>query len=56
MVEAPENGKPELVKKLISPPFLKPNQALVKVKNVAQNPTDGELTKTTTGDSEKLWH
>lgn len=40
VVDVPEGGKPSLVKKLISPPFLKPNQALVKVKNVAQNPTD----------------
>ncbi|KAF5659931.1 zinc-binding oxidoreductase [Fusarium heterosporum] len=38
--EVPENAKPELVKKEISPPMLEPHEVLVKVATVAQNPTD----------------
>ncbi|KAM0343273.1 hypothetical protein ACHAPU_008723 [Fusarium lateritium] len=36
----PEDAKPELVKKEISPPMLEPHEVLVKVSTVAQNPTD----------------
>ncbi|SPJ76456.1 related to C.carbonum toxD gene [Fusarium torulosum] len=38
--EVPENAKPELVKKEISPPMLEAHEVLVKVSTVAQNPTD----------------
>lgn len=43
LVTEVNRGKATLVKKLI--PVLKPepNQALVKVSHVAQNPTDGKL-------------
>ncbi|RGP72224.1 zinc-type alcohol dehydrogenase [Fusarium longipes] len=40
VIEAPENGKPELVKKDVSPPSLESHEVLVKVATVAQNPTD----------------
>jgi hypothetical protein len=41
--EVPENAKPELVKKEISPPMLEAHEVLVKVSTVAQNPTDGKI-------------
>ncbi|KAH6963734.1 chaperonin 10-like protein [Fusarium avenaceum] len=40
VVEVPENAKPELIKKEISPPMLEAHEVLVKVSTVAQNPTD----------------
>lgn len=41
--EGPENAKPELIKKEISPPMLEAHEVLVKVSTVAQNPTDGKI-------------
>lgn len=43
VVEVPENAKPELIKKEISPPMLEAHEVLVKVSTVAQNPTDGKI-------------
>lgn len=38
------DGKPGLYKECIPPPTPGPNQVLVKVSHVAQNPTDGRFT------------
>ncbi|KAH6998701.1 chaperonin 10-like protein [Ilyonectria sp. MPI-CAGE-AT-0026] len=40
VVEVPERGSPTLVRKVVPLPALAPNQVLVKVWTVAQNPTD----------------
>ncbi|KAM0562187.1 hypothetical protein ACHAPJ_002632 [Fusarium lateritium] len=41
VIEVPEDGSnPQLIKKEISPPIEEPHEVLVKVKTVAQNPTD----------------
>lgn len=37
------DGKPHLFKECIHPPTPGPNQVLVKVSHVAQNPTDGRF-------------
>lgn len=43
VTEVPVEGSPVMVKKLIPVPELAPNQALVKISYIAQNPTDGML-------------
>ena len=41
VVHTVDDGKPHLFKECIPPPTPGPNQVLVKVSHVAQNPTDG---------------